>query len=224
MMKDHKVRKNGCSAQMKGYIFGSCIAVLLPMLVGICIWHQLPERVATHFGSDNLPNGWSSREFAVFGLPLFIFGAHLVCILFTMADPKRNRINGKMWNLILAICPLCSMFCCISIYGYALSWKMNIDTTSGVFLGIIFMIVGNYLPKCRQNYTVGIKLPWTLNDEQNWNQTHRIAGRLWMLCGFFIIVNAFLDVCGVWLEGGMIAASVIVPVIYSYVFYMRHQR
>ena len=62
----------------KGFIILTGLAVLLPMAAGILLWDQLPETLATHFGPDNEPNGWSSRTFAVFGLPLFCFAGHLV--------------------------------------------------------------------------------------------------------------------------------------------------
>ena len=58
-------------------------------------------------------------------------------------------------------------------------------------MGLVFIIIGNYLPKCKQNYTVGIKLPWTLNSEENWNKTHRLAGYVFMLCGIMQIVDVY---------------------------------
>ena len=71
-------------------------------------------------------------------------------------------------------------------------------------MGLVLVIVGNYLPKCHQSYTVGIKLPWTLNNEENWAKTHRLAGKVWVVCGLAVIVAGFLKFFPV-----MIAAALL---------------
>lgn len=68
---------------------------------------------------------------------------------------------------------------------------MNIGLVVNILVGAVFIIVGNYLPKNKQNYSVGIKLPWTLDDEENWNKTNRLSGYLFIISGFVFIVNVF---------------------------------
>jgi len=89
-------------------------------------------------------------------------------------------------------------------------------------IGIVIVICGNYLPKSRQNYTVGIKLPWTLHSETNWNKTHRFAGFLWVAGGLVILVSAFLPVKNIQLV--VIALLVIAPFLYSYFEYKKETR
>ena len=80
----------------------------------------------------------------------------------------------------------------------------------------MFIIIGNYLPKARQNYTIGIKIPWTLANEENWNRTHRLAGYLWMICGILmIIISLTRFVPTEWLVG-IFLIMVLIPCIYSY--------
>lgn len=208
----------------KGILILTSIIILSPVLIGLLLWNQLPAEVATHFGSDGQPNGWSSREFAVFGLPLFVLACHLLCSAATFADPKYNRINGKVFKLILWICPFVSLFCAIATYGYALNSSLNIDSFGKAFVGIIFIILGNYLPKCRQNYTIGIKLPWTLHDEENWNRTHRMAGWLWMAGGVLLILLMIFNIGNIFVFLGMMFVMVSVPVIYSYIYYLKHNK
>ena len=79
----------------------------------------------------------------------------------------------------------------------------------------MFTIIGNYLPKARQNYTIGIKIPWTLANEENWNRTHRLAGYLWMACGILMIIMCLTRfVPFEWLIG-LFLIMVLVPCIYS---------
>lgn len=194
------------------------------MIVGIILWKQLPDQMATHFGEGNVPNGWSSKEFTVFGLPVFCLAAHLLCTFSTAWDPKRQGISSKVFKLILLICPIVSLICGVAVYGYALSWNLNIGILVEEFVGLIFVVVGNYLPKCRQNYTVGIKIPWTLDDEENWNHTHRVAGWIWIPCGLFLMVNAFLNIGGAWIFFAVFAIMIFVPIGYSFIYYLRHKK
>ena len=91
-----------------------------------------------------------------------------------------------------------------------------------LFLGIVFLAVGNYMPKTRQNYTIGIKIPWALNDTENWNKTHHFAGIIWIVCGVILIINAFLDI--IWLVPASIAVAVLLPTAYSFLLYQRKAR
>lgn len=202
------------------------LITLLPILVGILCWNRLPDTIATHFASDGTPNGFSSKTFTVLGIPAFIFAAHILCAFCTAIDPKHKNISPKMYRLILLICPICSIACGAAIYGYALSLSMadwlNSTFFMNLLMGIIFFLIGNYLPKCHQNYTVGIKLPWTLADEGNWTLTHRFAGRLYAIAGILCIVNAFLRLK--WVLPAVLAAILFLPAVYSLSIYLRSRK
>ena len=199
------------------------IIILLPMLVGILLWNKLPDEIATHFDGNGVADGWSSKPFAIFGLPLFILAVHLICAIATCADPKNQRISDKILKLILWICPAVSWIGQIAIYGYALGYKFNSATIAMIFVSVLFIVVGNYLPKCRQNYTVGIKLPWTLHDEENWNRTHRLAGKLWMCGGVVFLVLVVLGYGNSWILPVLMTALTLVPMIYSFLYYINHK-
>ncbi len=202
------------------------LITLLPILVGILCWNRLPDTIATHFASDGTPNGFSSKTFTVLGIPAFIFAAHILCAFCTAIDPKHKNISPKIYRLILSICPICSIVCGAAIYGYALSHSMadwlNSTFFMNLLMGIIFFLIGNYLPKCHQNYTVGIKLPWTLADEGNWTLTHRFAGRLYAIAGILCIVNAFLRLK--WVLPAVLAAILFLPAVYSLSIYLRSRK
>ena len=202
------------------------LITLLPILIGILCWDRLPDTIATHFASDGTPNGFSSKTFTVVGIPAFILAAHILCAFCTAIDPKHKNISLKMYRLVLMICPVCSLVCCAGIYGYALELSMA-DWLNSIFfmnllLGIILFLIGNYLPKCHQNYTVGIKLPWTLANEDNWTCTHRFAGRLYAAAGILCILNAFLRLK--WILPAVTAVILILPAAYSLSLYLRNRK
>ena len=192
------------------------IVMLLPVLMGIVLWKRLPDTMATHFGADNTANGFSSKALAVFGLPFFLLAVHWVCAVVTAHDPKKQNISPKMYSLILWFVPLISLVMMAAIYSFNLGYAVDIGFVCQLLVSAILIVCGNYLPKARQNYTIGIKLPWTLANEENWNRTHRLAGFLWVVTG---VAMAALSLCRVlrtgWLLGIFLLAAVI-PCAYSY--------
>ena len=192
------------------------IVTILPILIGIICWDRLPDVMATHFGINNEADGFSSKAFAVFGLPLFLLAVLWICAFVTSHDPKKQNISPKIFTLILWIVPIISLVVSSSMYAVNLGYKPDITVVSEVMLGLIFIIIGNYLPKARQNYTVGVKIPWTLANEENWNRTHRLAGYLWMAGGILLIlIAATRAVSPVW-SIGIILIMTLVPCIYSF--------
>ena len=195
------------------------IAIMLPMLAGIILWNQLPEKIPSHWNAAGEIDGWSSKPFAVFGISLILLAAQWLCVLGTGTDPKKNNHPEKILHLVLWIIPVLSALLHAVTYAVALGKEVRMEMVMPVFIGILFAIIGNYLPKCKQNYTIGIKIPWTLNSEENWNKTHRFAGRLWVVCGFAIMLTGFVG--GFWILLPIVLLMVIVPFIYSYVLYRK---
>ena len=192
------------------------IVTILPVLIGIICWNRLPEVMATHFGFNNEANGFSSKAFAVFGLPLILLAVLWVGAFVTAHDPKRQNISPKMFSLMLWIAPVISLVAAATIYPVNLGYELDIAFFSELLVGLMFIIIGNYLPKARQNYTIGIKIPWTLANEENWNRTHRLAGYLWMICGILmILISLTRFVPAEWLVG-IFLIMVLVPCIYSF--------
>ena len=193
------------------------IVILIPVLLGLILWNKLPDKVPTHWNSVGEVDGWSSKVFAVFGLPGFLFVIHWVCILVTTADPKIKNIQGKMLSFVFWICPVISLIVVPLCYAAALGMEWKVEKIMPILVGVMFLIVGNYLPKCEQSYTMGIKLPWTLNDEENWNRTHRLGGKLWVACGIIMILGIFLPTEAIFVTLlVVIGLAVLVPAIYSY--------
>ena len=193
--------------------------ILLPVLVGVILWNQLPEQIPSHWNAVGEVDSWSSKPFAVFGFPLILLAAQWLCILGTFADPKRASHPSKILHLVLWIIPVLSVMLHGIIYATALGKKVPIEVVMPVFIGLLFAIIGNCMPKCKQNYTIGIKIPWTLNSEENWNKTHRFAGRIWVVCGLGIMLSSFFG--SFWIFLPVVLLMVVAPFIYSYMLYRK---
>ena len=199
------------------------VVTILPILAGIVLWQKLPESLPTHWGFSGEVDGWSSKPFAVFFIPFFMLIMHLICAFATSMDPKGKGINSKILTLVLWICPVISIVSMASVYMAGMGMDVKVDTIIPLFMGILFLVIGNYLPKCKQNYTIGIKLPWTLNDEENWNKTHRFAGVVWTICSIVIIVGSFFNKGAFYTTFPSLFVMVFAPLIYSYIYYRKHR-
>lgn len=206
----------------KGVLITTTLITALPILVGLILWNQLPDQMATHFNIAGEADGWSGKAFAVIGLPMILVGVHLICALATLADPKKQNISDKMFRLVLWICPVLSIFVNGGVYLYSLGFPVDMSRICMIMVSVVFLIIGNYMPKCRQNYTVGVKTPWALADVENWNKTHRLAGWLWILSGVLMGIAAILNKMNVVIMFCVILMAAFVPMIYSYVYYVRH--
>ncbi len=196
------------------------LVCLLPILAGLALYSRLPETMVTHWGLDGTPNGWSSRAFAVFGLPGILLAVNLLTPFLLRADPKHENMSTALKNVVIWTIPLVSLLCSGATLAAGLGHRIRVEQALPVFMGVLFIVIGNYLPKTKQSYTMGIKLPWTLASEENWNRTHRLAGFLWVLCGVYFIVVSFIG----WSLAAFLvplAAMVLIPTVYSYLLYRK---
>ena len=195
------------------------LVILIPILAGILLWDRLPARMPTHWNAAGEIDGWSSKPFAVFGLPGILLALHWLCVLGTAADPKKRNHSEKLLHLVHWITPALSVVLGAVTYLTALGQPVRIEVLLPLLTGLLFTIIGNYMPKCKQNYTIGIKIPWTLNSEENWNRTHRFAGRLWFLGGLLIIATGFLG--NVWIFLTITLVMAFIPFLYSYALHRK---
>ena len=198
------------------------LIMLIPILVGIMLWEKLPDQVPYHWNINGEVDGWAGKTQAVFLMPLFMLAMHWVCVFASTADPKSKNYHPKSILLVLWICPVLNLVLNTMVYAAALNYPVDIEIIMPLLLGITFILIGNLLPKCRQSYTMGIKLPWTLHNEENWNKTHRLAGKLWVMGGIVIMASALIG--SFWILIGVIALMVAIPTVYSYCLYRKQMK
>lgn len=202
----------------------SSVIILLPIFAGLILWNKLPDTMAVHWGADNTANGFASKAFAVFFMPAFLVIIHLLCIFLTSFDKKQQNQNKKALNMVFWIIPVISLFTNGIMYSVALGRDVSIASLTPALIGTMLIFVGNYLPKVKQNSTIGIKIYWTLRNEENWNKTHRLAGRLWVICGLVIILSVFLPNQFMLMAPVLVLIlAVLIPFLYSYSIYKKHK-
>ena len=200
----------------KKLVLFTSILILLPSLVGCVFWNQLPEEIPTHFNLLGQADGYNHKMSAIFGLPTLMLLMHWLLLFLMIKDPKSSNISSKIQLLIYWIIPFVSCLSMISIFGESLGYSMMSGLLAQIFMGVMMIIIGNYLPKTHRNYIVGIRLPWTLENDGNWRKTHRLAGKIWVLGGLLLFLNSFVQLYVYWVFFLTLFFVVIIPSVYSY--------
>lgn len=197
------------------------VICLLPALVGAFLYNELPEQLPIHWNGAGEIDDYGSKALVLFGFPIFFMLMELFVYAAFTTDPKRMNQSQKLKSLFLWLLPVTEMMVLLVTITSALGYEVNVVSIICLFVGVLFVIVGNYLPKCKQNYTMGYRIPWALQDEDNWNKTHRLAGYLWLLGGIVLIVLTLLVYETLVLAGVTVALIILffIPVIYSYLLY-----
>ena len=198
------------------------LLTLLPIPVGLLLWNRFPETMAIHWGVTGQADGFASVPFAVFVPPVIMLAVQWLCILATALDKGNKNRNQKLQTIVLWVIPLiCNLSCC-GMYALALGWEFSPVAWTMIPMGILFAVIGNYMPKTRMNSTMGIKIYWTYTSEENWNATHRFAGKVWMIGGIVLALCALLS--NAWAVTAMLVAFlvlILLPIVYSWRFYKK---
>jgi len=178
---------------------------------------MLPQKIAIHFDNSGNPDNYLPKAIAAFGIPILLAAINLYSNFRVNRDPKVENASSAIRSLSRWLVPVLSVVMVPVMLFMAMGKQIPIVMIASVISGAVVAICGNYLPKCKRNYTIGIKLPWTLDSENNWNRTHRFSGFVWVIGGLIIIINAFVQIP--YLPIAVIICLLLLPFLYSYLFY-----
>ncbi len=205
----------------KAFILSSMVC-LIPVIAGIILYAKLPDTIATHWDSAGNVNGTSSKFVGVIVFPGILLLINMLMQPIMRTDPKYANMGEKMKLCVQWIIPAVSIVCSGTTLSHALGIAVPVQVIAPMLCGMIFVVIGNYLPKTQQSYTLGIKLPWTLHSEENWNRTHRLAGYVWVICGLCMTIASLLPYRRITFPV-LFACMVLIPTVYSYLYYRKEK-
>ncbi|HCU41961.1 MULTISPECIES: SdpI family protein [Leuconostoc] len=186
---------------------------LLPIVYGGLLWQYLPQQLPIHFGIDGQPDQYAPKLIAVIGLPVLIITVNYVII---RSMKNKGIDNQKVFTVLIWSLPLLLNVVQIVTFRHALNYHINIGSVILPVIGLLFIVLGNYLPKTTPNYMVGIRLPETLHNSENWQKTNRLGGFTMVFAGFILLITGII--------GNMIAViglivamviTILVPAVYA---------
>ncbi len=201
--------------------------IALPYIYLAMIWNKLPDKVATHFNIDGVANDWSAKTTLWFNPAGLGIGIYLLMLLIPFIDPKKKvqQMGDKYYALRLMLTFFISL---LSVYLLYVGTIGSLKNPNVLFLliGALFAMLGNYLQTIRPNYFIGIRTPWTLENDRVWKRTHRLGGRLWIAGGILIAILSFYNGNNraLFIAFGTITfLMVIIPVVFSYIEFKKEK-
>jgi len=203
---------------MKKYIINILI-LCLSILISILFYRYLPESMASHWNGEGVVDGYSSRLFNVLFFPLLGVFLFILFIFIPKIDPKWKSIKmfeGK-FNLFISSMLLFMVILQLEVY----LWNIGIEIPMGVFMPILmgglFVVMSILIKNAKQNYTIGIRTPWTLHSEVVWDKTHALGAKLFLGSGILSICSAIVPKYSIWIVIGSVMLSALYLFIYSYI-------
>ncbi len=194
-------------------LFITTILCFLPTLYALTIYNDLPRQLPIHWNLAGEIDNYASKPFVLFGIPTFMALVNVLIFFGLKMDPNRKHHPRQLQTLFAWFIPVLTIVIMTSTLMIARGQEVNIPSVITIVTGVLFILIGNYLPKCKHNYTMGIKIPWTLHSVENWNKTHRFGGFVWTVGGILVILSAFAQINILMLI--ILFAMILIPIIYS---------
>lgn len=202
----------------------SLILIVAMFAIAAAVWPTAPDRIPVHWGPDGQPDRYGGKVEGLFSIPLMAAGMYLLLIILPRVDPRREhyaRFAGAYGIIRTTIVALLA-----AVYLLIVLWArgrpLDVSLAVPVLVGMLFMVLGNYMPKFRSNWFVGIRTPWTLSSEETWAKTHRLGGRVFVVMGTLLVaVGITRPAWGPWMVMAMTGAATALLWGYSYVIWKR---
>lgn len=206
------------------YIF---LIIMFVLLLGVVVYPALPEQIAIHWDVEGQPDGYGSRFFGVFGLPLITLGVYLLLLFTPILDPRRQNYPKfatiyRWFKLGLVLFMLALH---LATLAFNLGYPIAITRFVTFAIGLLFALLGRGLPRIAPNFFVGIRTPWTLASAEVWTRTHRFGGKLFFWSGIALIGSTFLpDRTRFWLLMVLVFGLVLATAVYSYLCFRQEKK
>ena len=201
--------------------------ILLTIFAAIFFYNSLPERIATHWNFAGEVDAYGSGQAQAIIIPILMIGIYLLFLLLPYLDPKKERYEqfSKVYHIFKNLFLLLFVIIYFVVGFNGLGYNLPVGLIIPGLIGILFIIIGNYMSKIKRNWFMGIRTPWTLSSEEVWNKTHRFGGKMFILAGLLMIAETVLPLSWklpVFIV--MIAALTFGTMGYSYVVYLKEKK
>ncbi|MCM2315417.1 MAG: SdpI family protein [Thermoanaerobaculia bacterium] len=205
--------------------FAIGIILLVAVVATMAVYSQLPEEMPTHWNAAGEVDGTMAKPWGPFLLPVMMAILTLIFLVLPRISPRGYELEarGRAFRAIVMTVILFMLALHVITLAVALGHPVSMGIAVPVLLGVLLVVMGNYLSKVPRNFFIGVRTPWTLADEDVWFRTHRLAARTFMLGGLAIAVGAPLagDEHAQSVVLGAVMFAALVPVIYSYAIYKK---
>ncbi|HII79612.1 MAG TPA: SdpI family protein [Methanosarcina sp.] len=197
--------------------------VLLSFILSIYFYPQVPEQMATHWNSQGEVNGYMSKLWGLFFMPLVITGIVIMFLTIPKIDPKKENIEKfrKYYDGFIVILVLFMVAVHLQILLWNAGIKISPNSVLPLGIGLLFYYIGILTENAERNWFIGIRTPWTLSSERVWKRTNRLGGKLIKIAGISAMLGAFFPEYAIYFILVPIIIVVGITVVYSYIEYQK---
>ena len=212
----------------KTTVIVTLMLIAAAVVAGAALWSRLPEQMASHWNVNDQVDGYMSRFWGVFLMPLTATGMLILFLLVPQIDPLKANIAKfrETFNLFIVLIIAFLLY----LYGLTLAWSLGctgfqMSLAMLPALGVLFIFIGYLLRRAKRNWFIGIRTPWTLSSDKVWDETHRLGAILFMASGLLTIIGSFFGgTVAFWFILVPLLGSTLFLVVYSYVLYQRETK
>lgn len=198
--------------------------VLLPFIYLAYIWNQLPEKVPMHWDINGDIDRYGDKIELLLIPFLLPFLVYVIFLVVPKIDPKKklHKMGNKLQNLKILMTTFMSVLALFIIYSSKNQTFTNPNYII-LFIGVLYIILGNYFKTIKANYFIGIRTPWTLESETVWKETHNLGGKMWFVGGILVVLSSMVldKQANSTLFLIITAIITIIPVVYSYLLFRK---
>lgn len=203
------------------------LLLLLPFAIIPFVWNMLPDQIPTHWNIQGQPDDYSSKAIGLFFVPILNIALYLLLLYIPYIDPKKRlETDQKPIPAIRLITVSLILGLWMWAILQALGYIFDIKVVLYLGLNLFFLIMGNYLKTIQPNYFIGVRIPWTLEDADNWKKTHNLASYIWVtgaLLLFILFPFLAMDIY-TYLFLSAIMIMTLVPVGYSFYLFKAEEK
>lgn len=209
----------------KSFYFALAL-VVVSFLLSIYFYPQMPDRMVSHWNSLGQPNGYMSKFWGLFLMPIISLAIILLFIIIPRLDPLKKNIKkfeNHYYGFVVGIVAFLLLIHIVSIL-WNLGTPISINLVLPIGLGILFFYIGIILKHSKRNWFMGIRTPWTLSSDYVWDKTHKLGGNLFQISGIISLAGIFFPRYAIYISIAPIGLSAIITVIYSYFVYKNQNK
>ena len=200
--------------------------IILSFAVSMYVYPQIPEKVASHWNAQGQPDGYMKRDVGLFLMPTIGFGLLLLFLLIPKIDPLKHNIERfrKYYDGMVVLLVAFLLYIHLITIFWNLGYRFSMNTSLAPAFGALFFYIGILTENAKMNWFIGIRTPWTLSNEDVWERTHKLGGKLFKVSGIIAVAGLILPEYAVLLMVGPVLLSSIYLVIYSYLEFQKEKK
>jgi len=202
------------------------IIILLFFAVGIYLYPQMPAKMASHWDIQNQVNGYISKFWGLFLMPLVSVGMFLLLVLIPKIDPLKDNIEKfrKYFDNFIVLLIIFLFYIHLLTIFWNFGLKFNMGQLMMPAMAILFYCCGILIEKTKRNWFIGIRTPWTLSSDKVWDKTHQLGGKLFKIVGIITFLGIILPNYAFFLIFFPVIIASIYIIIYSYFEYRKEKK